>query len=91
MFIRMIHCGTHGKLVLSNEQYAEQMNKANSRWYCPECKGVAHFVGEYYQCHCNTLIEVGEDVCPNCKFDHFEAYLKETGQWESATGETNGQ
>lgn len=42
-------CPVCGKVDLTEEEYTEQMQRPNSLWYCPRCRGHAEFDQERFE------------------------------------------
>lgn len=41
-------CPTHGKVVLTEEQYNAQMDRPDNRWYCPICTQEAYWDDDHH-------------------------------------------
>lgn len=44
-----VHCPQHGKMLLSQSSYAEQLKYGDAPWSCPECGAEASWDDEHHE------------------------------------------
>jgi hypothetical protein len=54
-------CPKHGKVVLTGEQYDEQMNQPDSLWVCPDCGERAEWDDDHHESWYEDNPENGDD------------------------------